>query len=73
MRTPSQLLNSDAKLFVKFINNANKSKIRTYLGAKEQEFEQRKKEIENIKEPLPVRDKRGYQTVSAAELQKRTP
>ena len=62
LRTPSQLLNSDAKLFVKFINNANKSKIRINTGLKDHDFEQRRKDMENIKEPQPLRDRRDYQT-----------
>jgi hypothetical protein len=59
VRIPSQLLNSDAKLFVKFINNTNKSKIRANLGFREYDLEQRKKEVENIKDPTPVRERRG--------------
>ena len=55
------MLNSDAKLLVKLINNANKSKIVTYPELREHDVEQRRKEIENIKEPQPVRDRRVYQ------------
>ena len=72
LRTPSQLLNSDAKLFVKFINNANKSKIRINTGLKDHDFEQRRKDMENIKEPQPVRDRRDYQTQSVSQIQRRS-
>lgn len=46
--------------------------IRIDLVLKDYELEQRRKEMENIKEPQPVRDRRSYQTESASDIQRKS-
>lgn len=65
-------MNLDAKLLAKFVNKVNKSKIAFNLALRQHEADHRRREIENIKEPVAVRERKTRLTDPIPDPQQRT-
>jgi hypothetical protein len=70
-RNPSLQLNADAKLLVKFLASINKCSCSPHPACKDFEQENRKKQIETIREPIPARDRKPKPAEASQELGKR--